>query len=393
MYNRIDMALKQRREVYKQIEESRGNPLIVYITSQRQGANGSMAGDVIDEFIAQIDKIDAESKAVDLLIESTGGDALTAWRIISLLRTRFEKVSVLIPHSAFSAATLLSLGADEIVMGPYSSLGPIDPQITTRKKDGSVQNFGYEDVASFLDFVREEGKITEQEHVRVAIDKLCESVEPPVLGFAKRSSSLSISIGAKMLQMHMTESEDKAQAHAIATKLNKSFFNHGHALSRKEAQEIGLNIVIPEAELEQLMWSIHLDFAEELNTRTPFDPLAYYLQHPDASSLLNSPPPIHIPPQIPQQLALQMLQDYLNQQVNTNMPSVEVELRYAFVESARFASEFFVRNQILVERVGNLQFNGNMVALEQSWRNVIIEETPEPAAAEEATQEEHEPTE
>ncbi len=366
------MALADRLKLYKKIEEKRGNPLVVYVTSQRPGATGAMAGDVIDEFIDQIKTIDKTKDTVDLLIESTGGDPLTSWRVISLIRTSFKNVNVLVPHSAFSAATLLALGADEIWMGSFGSLGPIDPQITTRKKDGTTQQFGYEDVASFLSFVKEEGDITEQEYLKGAIEKLCESVEPPVLGFAKRSSSLSVSMGEKMLQMHITDAEKKAQAHSIALKLNKSFFSHGHSLGRKDAEEIGLNIKTPDDELEKLMWSIHEDFEKELQTRVPFDPLAEYLKNPQAAPLLQSPPPLHIPPQLNQQLAVQMLQNYFNQQLNVQLPEVEVELKYGFMESARTASECYMRSRILVQRNLDMQFRGNIMPLDKGWRKVEI---------------------
>lgn len=365
------MSLSERVELYKKIEAKRGNPLIVYITSQRPGANALMAGDVIDEFIDQLNVVNKKPKgSIDLLIESLGGDPLTSWKLISLLRSSFKKVNVIVPHSAFSAATLLALGADEIVMGPYGSLGPIDPQITTRKKDGTAQQFGYEDVVSFLSFMREEGGITEQQYIRGAFEKLCEIVEPPALGFAKRSSSLSISIGEKMLQMHMTDSDKKNQAHAIAVKLNKSFFNHGHALGRKEAKEIGLNITIPDSDLEKLIWDVHTNFELDLKTRTPFDPLAEYLRDPLAAPFLQSPPPINIPPQVANnpQLAIQLLQNYINQQFNVTLPSIETELKYAFVESARAASEYFSRSKVLVQRMLDMKFNGNIVVLDKGWR-------------------------
>jgi hypothetical protein len=370
------MALKERTELYKKIETKRGNPLVVYVTSQRQGALASMAGDVIDELIDQI-------SAIDLLIESTGGDPLTSWRIISLLRSSFKKVNVIVPHSAFSAATLLALGADEIVMGPYGSLGPIDPQITTRKKDGTTQQFGYEDVVSFLSFVREEGGITEQQYIKGAFEKLCEVVEPPVLGFAKRSSSLSISIGEKMLQMHMTDPDKKTQAHSIAMKLNKSFFSHGHALGRKEAEEIGLNVTAPDADLEKLMWDVHTDFEIELNTRVPFDPLAEYLRDPLAAPFLQSPPPFNIPPQVAnnQQVVMQLLQTYMNQQFNVALPTIEIDLKHAFVESKRISSEFYTKNRVLVQRTLDMRFNGNVVVLNKGWRKVEVPAptTPTPA--------------
>lgn len=371
------MAVNERIKLYRQIEKKRGNPLIVYVVSQRTGATGAMAGDVIDEFIDQIEAIDKTYEAVDLLIESVGGDPLTSWRIISLLRTSFDQVNILVPHSAFSAATLLALGANEVVMGRYGSLGPIDPQIMVRKKDGTTQQFSYEDVASFLTFVKEEGKITEQEYLKGALEKLCEIIEPPSLGFAKRSSSLSVSVGEKMLQMHMTDPEKKSQARSIALKLNRSFFSHGQALSRKEAKEIGLNINNPDKELEDLIWKVHRDFKEELQTRNPFDPLAEFLKDPKAKPFLQSPPPLNIPPQIDQRTAIQLLQNYFNEQLNVELPEVEIELKYAFVESIRVAVEYYAKNKILVQRTLDMRFNGNLVPLGKGWRKVKIEKEGE----------------
>lgn len=376
------MAITERIELYKKIEEKRGNPLIVYITSQRtlvipqmRKPLGMMASDSIEELIEQIETIESNSRgAVDLFIESTGGDPLASWRIISLLRSSFKKVNVLVPHSAYSAATLLALGADNIVMGRYGCLGPIDPQITTKKKDGTSQQFGYEDVASFLDFVREEGGITEQQYIKEALDKLCESVEPPVLGFAKRSSALSVSMGEKMLQMHMKDPEKRSQAREIATKLNKSFFSHGHALGRKDAKEIGLNIEEPEKELDDLMWKIHSDSETELNNRIPLDVFVEFFKDPLSAPFLKSVPPITIPPQIAnnQQLCMQLLQSHINSQVNATLPEKDIEVKHAIIESTRLASECYSKSRIILQRNIDLQFKVNLVSIESGWRKIPI---------------------
>jgi hypothetical protein len=41
-------------------------------------------------------------------------------------------VRFIIPHSAFSAATMLAASGDALVLDDTSALGPIDPQIQTR---------------------------------------------------------------------------------------------------------------------------------------------------------------------------------------------------------------------------------------------------------------------
>lgn len=364
------MNFATRVKLYKELQEKRKNYLIVYVTSGRPGATGAMAADVITELVDQLQALPAETKEIDLLIESGGGDPLVSWRAIALLRSRVEKLNILVPFNAFSAATLLALGADTIVMGRYGSLGPIDPQITVTKKDGMTQAFAYEDIVSFLGFTREEAGLTEQSHIEAAFKILCETVEPSTLGFARRSSSLSNTIGEKLLLTHLKEPEQKTQAGVIAQRLNKSFFSHGHALSRHEAKTIGLNIIEPDSEEERLMWEIHESFDNELKVRTPFNPLADFLADQNAQPYLSSPPPINLPSNVDQNTVNQLLMNYFNSQVMITPPKVVVELKHAFVESLSKASEFYSKQQILATRLLDLTFKVNMVALEGGWREV-----------------------
>ena len=49
-------------------------------------------------------------------------------------QSRCDELTVIVPDMAKSAATLLSLGAHHIMMGPASDLGPIDPQLLIRNE-------------------------------------------------------------------------------------------------------------------------------------------------------------------------------------------------------------------------------------------------------------------
>jgi hypothetical protein len=70
-----------------------------------------------------------QGRALDLVVHSPGGSATAAEQIVNYLRTQFDSIRVIVPLQAKSAATMIALGADEIVMGRFSELGPIDPQI------------------------------------------------------------------------------------------------------------------------------------------------------------------------------------------------------------------------------------------------------------------------
>lgn len=64
-----------------------------------------------------------------VVIHSPGGEPHAAYRLALLLRKHYGKYLALIPVYAKSAATLLSLGADEIHLGRHAELGPLDMQI------------------------------------------------------------------------------------------------------------------------------------------------------------------------------------------------------------------------------------------------------------------------
>jgi len=198
------MDLAARRIRYAAIETFRKRPLIVYATSTRPNLAAFMAGDAVRELIDQVDSIPLDIKQIDVLIHSTGGDGLAAWKLMSLLRERFTEVGVLVPFMAFSAATLFALGANQIVMHPHASLGPIDPQITVKQSDGSLRQFAYEDVGAFLRFLTSDVKITEQPYTSAGIDKLFSAVDPINVGAAKRASELASTIGERLLRTHMT---------------------------------------------------------------------------------------------------------------------------------------------------------------------------------------------
>lgn len=364
------MGVVERKKLYKEIEVTTKRPLLVYATSQRPGIPAQIAADVIDQFIVQIEALPAKTAGIDLFVESFGGDPLVIWRIVSLIRNKVKDFNVIIPHSAYSAATLLAMGANKIIMGKYGCLGPIDPQITVGKKDGTTQQFAYEDVIAYLEFTKKEGGLTEQSHREVAFKMLCEAVEPATLGFAKRSSALSTTMAEKLLLEHMTSVEEKAQAKDIALKLNKDFFNHGHSLSCKEASEIGLKIEMADDKIDKLLWSIHKDLESEFLNLVPFNPITEFLKTEGTDIYTQSPPPLTLPAQINQQTAMQMLNEYVQSQLRAVIPKVEQELTLAALESTRIASQCFSKIRIMVVRTPDLRLIANVVPVDGGWKNI-----------------------
>ena len=117
----------EKKQLIQQIEKLRNSKVITYLTSDRQGpVNARVAMDIIPIISRQLRQI-GKVENIDLFLYSTGGDTMVPWRLVSMIREYCDKFSVLIPYKAHSAASMISLGADEIVMTDLSELSPIDP--------------------------------------------------------------------------------------------------------------------------------------------------------------------------------------------------------------------------------------------------------------------------
>jgi hypothetical protein len=367
------MKIKDRVARYKAIEEYRKRPLIVYATSTRLNVHAMMAGDAVREFIDQIDAIPSK-KAVDVLIHSTGGDALAAWKLMSVLRERFDSVAVLVPYMAFSAATVFAMGADEIVMHPHASLGPIDPQITIMLPDGTRRQFAFEDVGAFLRFLTTEVGITEQTHVSSVVERLFKVVDPVNVGAAKRASELATDVGERLLQMHMKSEEDRARARTIAESLNKKFFAHGDAVSRSRARDLGLKIAANDDKLDALLWNAFAGLEEYMELRVPFNALHHYMSKGGAAELAPTKP-LAMPPNTPPPLVQQLWNTAANNSLQAMaQPGLAIDYHFinAVIESTRLASEFRTEGSLSAARVagGDVQ----LAAVERAgrWQTVPL---------------------
>jgi hypothetical protein len=250
-----------------------------------------MATDALPCLIDQLEALPADTTELDFMIVSLGGDPMVAWRIMSLIRARgIGKVYVLIPQSAYSAATLLALGANEIVMHPNGHLGPVDMQIIAQS-EGKSQQFSTEDISAFLEFVRERLLITDQRHLRRLFEKTCNEVGTLGLGFTSRSSRLAVALSERLLNMHMPEASEVSKKSLIES-LSRQFHSHSYPVSRKEALELGLSVnKEQDSAMEALMWKLWLDIEEDLAERRPFHPVTELMNSPRAADVLSPPTP------------------------------------------------------------------------------------------------------
>jgi ATP-dependent protease ClpP protease subunit len=127
------MSKEDRIKIIQSLETERNSRVLCYVTGDRpsygMGTPSLAAGigsDVVRYFRDLLKEV-GEQDSIDLFLYSRGGELTTPLPIVHLIRSDCKKFNLLIPYKAHSAATLICLGADEIVMGEMGQLSPIDP--------------------------------------------------------------------------------------------------------------------------------------------------------------------------------------------------------------------------------------------------------------------------
>jgi Serine dehydrogenase proteinase len=158
-------ASENRRALITQLEGLRGSRVVCYVLSDRQGATAQIADDAVRPLYDHLRAI-GHCEKLDLFLYSVGGLTDVPWRIVSMIRESAETFDVIVPYRAMSAATMIALGADHILMGPKGELGPIDPQFSvSRGREGETpvqDQIAVEDIMSYLRLLRERVGLSDQ---------------------------------------------------------------------------------------------------------------------------------------------------------------------------------------------------------------------------------------
>jgi len=276
------MSRDARKELIRQIEEKRGTKVITYVTSDRQNLSSHIDGkavSILHEHILQIPE--NERKKLDLFIYSRGGHSDIPWTIVSMFRQYCEKgsFSVLIPYRAHSAATVIALGADEIVMTKKAELGPID--ITMQSGPYNPRDSGsnrplpiaVEDVMGYFALLNKVG-CEQPDQKRDGFQFLAEHVHPLALGSVNRLLEETKLVAYRLLSTRATPfTGDENQE--IIRKISSEVYSHAHAIHRTEAlQNIGLKQVknAENDNISEELWELYKAYADLFKFEVPFKP-------------------------------------------------------------------------------------------------------------------------
>ena len=196
---------------------------------------------------------------LDLILHSPGGSAEAAESIVEYLRKRFANVRVFVPVAAMSAATMIALSADEVVMGQHSQLGPIDPQFIISTPEGP-RSAPAKAILNQFEKAKEECRRPEN---LAAWMPILRSYAPGLLTQCEDSQRLAATMVADWLRRYMLsrepDADDKAREIADWFADYEGFRSHNRRVGFDQATSLGLRVSALEKDdsLQDLVLSIH----------------------------------------------------------------------------------------------------------------------------------------
>ncbi len=257
-----------RRKYLTKLHELTGRSTVLYATDWIGGGGGLAASVTLQDMQGLMEVFrDLPGPNLDLILHSPGGSAEAADRLVRYMRSKYYHVRVFVPLAAMSAATMWALGADEIVMGKHSQLGPIDPQLV-------INNYPVPASALVRQFQRISDECSADPTRLSAWLPTLQQYWPGLLEICTDADELGRSLVEQWLSTYMLSAhQDKAQlAKSIANYFADSEHHRSHskAIDRDEARAQG--VVIQDLERDQVLQdavlSVHHATMITLQTQT-----------------------------------------------------------------------------------------------------------------------------
>lgn len=245
-----------RQQAIASIEDLTRRRLIVY-EANLWSSRASLSEEDIQPFADLLVHLKPKEN-VDLLLQSPGGDIDAAEKIVYMCREIAGGFRVIVPEYAKSAATLMALASDEVVMGLASELGPIDAQLSGPGPGGAVFQTSAQ---SFIDeFERIKKEVNDTGNLSPAYFPLLEGLNLGFIGMCRNLMERSRRFAEKWLKTYMLlGQDDKAEKLAAELCDVKKWLSHGVVIDANQATELGIRVkkLTQNDDLWKKIWYLH----------------------------------------------------------------------------------------------------------------------------------------
>ena len=206
-----------------------GGRLIAYWNNPR----GAICHNDVIALYEILEKL-GKQETLYLFLKSDGGTGQASLRLVNLLRQYCTHLVALVPLECASAATMIALGANEILMGPMAYLTAVDTSLTHDlspvDRDNDRVSVSLDELTRVIRLWRAEQSDSKENPYKA----LFQHVHPLVIGAVDRAESLSIMLCKELLSYHI---EDETTTDQIANALNAKYPSHNYPILFEEAQK------------------------------------------------------------------------------------------------------------------------------------------------------------
>lgn len=258
-------------DIMQRIAAHRGRPLFVLVADYIDG--GKLAE--VYKWRRELKRVASDGQSLDVLIDSPGGALTSAYLLARMLSRYVPEWNALVPTLAASGATLICLGSHSIVMSDIAQLGPVDPQVFSKRRDKFfaaerqspleafkavmyVRTLALSTVDAAMMFLQEPNRgvaplralETATQISSQLVQPLLGRIEPYDLGAFALDSELALQYCHRIARPD--DPTRQSQRSADYRVLVERYPAHEFAIDREEAGAIGFNIAGASAELDVL---------------------------------------------------------------------------------------------------------------------------------------------
>lgn len=191
-------------------------------------------------------------RPLHLLLSSPGGDGEVAIRLLRALQSHCGELTIIVPDMAKSAATIMCLGADSIMMSPSSDLGPVDPQFPI-----NGQLVGAKEIERAVSDA--EARIAQEPNSYPLYASLLSDVTMLMVEQARSAMARSdLLIEEALSTAGRSDDEARALAAVLSGPLVSEANSHGETVGPDQAKQLGLPVDVRQSSDPQwqLIWAL-----------------------------------------------------------------------------------------------------------------------------------------
>lgn len=196
---------------------------------------------------------------LDLMIDSGGGELTMAVKIVNICKNYSNKFTVIVPFYAKSAATMIALSADDLILGKAGELGPIDPQV---KHPAFDMFFPASSIKNALEFIES----SSDPYIKMT---MADKLDPLLIGAYIRTID-----EARQYLMEVPSVKNSENKEEIIETFTRKYADHGFPITQEICKDLKFDFSLEfnDSEIENMIYDIH-DLAVDLMERDNLEAL------------------------------------------------------------------------------------------------------------------------